>query len=94
MQDVMELRWNDGPKRAKASKIPDHVWVRYKEEIREKYGSMTVEELAASIKCTHGFEATYVSPPRSVVPIELTYLGFASTRPAWNSGASRSTRRR
>ncbi|KAI4594811.1 hypothetical protein KJ359_007614 [Pestalotiopsis sp. 9143b] len=58
MPDVMELRWNDGPKRAKASKIPDHVWVRYKEEIRELYGSMTVEELAASIKRTHGFEAT------------------------------------
>lgn len=68
----MELRWNDGPKRAKASKIPDHVWLRYKEEIRENYGSMTVEELAASIKRTHGFEATYGGPPRSVMSIELT----------------------
>lgn len=70
MPDVMELRWNDGPKRAKASKIPDHVWVRYKEEIRELYGSMTVEELAASIKRTHGFEATYVSSQDHSHPLD------------------------
>ncbi|ETS76154.1 hypothetical protein PFICI_11541 [Pestalotiopsis fici W106-1] len=58
MQESVELRWNGGPKRAKARQIPDQVWNEFETDIREMYGEMTVEELASSMRRTHGFEAT------------------------------------
>ncbi|KAF7539341.1 hypothetical protein G7054_g2295 [Neopestalotiopsis clavispora] len=54
----MDHRWAAGPKRPKAKSIPDEVWEVYETEIREKYTTMTKDELAAELKSIHGFEPT------------------------------------
>jgi hypothetical protein len=58
MQESVELRWNGGPKRAKARQIPDDVWNEYETVIREMFSRMKLEELVSNMKRIHGFEAT------------------------------------